>query len=89
MTFNEKGAGVCVQVTSVGTSTYTFNYAYIESAQLSLTGWSDNAFGYSTDANDYDNETPENATMFILNGKPTLNVYRTFGYDYHKFTRVD
>ena len=90
LTFNENGAGVCVENTSDGKSyTDTFTYAYIADAQLSLTNWSSNACGYSTDTNDYESETPENATMFILNGKPTLKLYRPIAYNYHTFTRID
>lgn len=89
LTFNENGAGVCVDIYGSTTDTYTFKYAYIAEAQLSLTNWSSNACGYSTDSNDYENETPENTTIFVSNGKPTLKLYRPTGYNYHTFTRID
>lgn len=89
LTFNENGAGVCVDIYGSTTDTYTFKYLYIADAQLSLTNWNSNACGYSTDSNDYENETPENATIFVSNGKPTLKLYRPTGYNYHTFTRID
>ena len=89
LTFNENGAGVCVDIYGSTTDTYTFKYAYIKDAQLSLTNWNSNACGYSTDSNDYENETPENASIFVSNGKPTLKLYRPIAYNYHTFTRID
>ncbi|MCI7057800.1 MAG: Ig-like domain-containing protein [Mollicutes bacterium] len=89
LTFNENGAGVCIDIYGSTTDTYTFKYAYIADAQLSLTNWNSNACGYSTDTNDYESETPENATIFVSNGKPTLKLYRPIAYNYHTFTRID
>lgn len=88
LTFNENGKGTCVEE-SDKTYTDTFDCAYVEDGKLSLTNWSSNACGYSTDPDDYESDTPEKATMFIEDEVVTISVYRPTHLDYHKFKRID